>query len=107
MEIQVTGKEIVDRIDFLCAGQCINRKQLALKIGIGSSTISTWAFRNSIPGADVALEIANYFGVSVEWLITGHNPEKHPKEPRPPMTFERFRECLDQLERNYETKKDI
>lgn len=104
MTIKTTGKEIVDRIDYLCAGQCIRRKQLADAIGIGSSTIATWALRNTIPSADVALEIAHYFGVSVEWLITGKNPEKRPKEVTPPMTFERFQDCLDQLVTTYKPK---
>lgn len=104
MKVKTTGKEIVERIDFLCASQCIRRKQLADAIGIGSSTIATWAIRNTIPSADVALEIAQFFGVSVEWLITGNNPEHPPKEVLPPMTFERFQDCLDQLVTNYKPK---
>ena len=104
MTIKTTGKQIVERIDTLCAGQCIKRKQLADAIGIAPSTIATWAIRNTIPSADVALEIANYFGVSVEWLITGTNPTSRPREVKPPMTFERFQECLDELATNYKPK---
>lgn len=101
MKIKTTGKEIVERIDSLCANQCIKRKQLADAIGIGTSTIATWALRNTIPDADIALEIAHFFGVSVEWLITGTNPTVHPKPVTPPMTFDRFQECLNQLEDTY------
>lgn len=102
MAIKTTGKDIVSRIDYLCAGQSIKRKQLADALGIGVSTIATWAIRNTIPSADIALEIADYFGVSVEWLITGNNPPN--RKEVTPMTFERFQECLDQLQTNYKPK---
>ena len=42
--------------------------------GIGHSTLSTWKSRGGNLSAKHAKAIADYFGVSVEYLITGKNP---------------------------------
>jgi len=52
-------------------------KELAAKTGLKKHTIDTYlSVRNRMPAADVAVQIAHALGVSVEYLITGHeNPE--------------------------------
>lgn len=72
----MTGKEFTERIDFVLKSRNQTRKAISLDLGISSSTISSWAAsRGSIPNVNVAYQIANYLGVSVEWLITGHDPD--------------------------------
>lgn len=99
MIINTSGKDIVARIDKLCESHSIKRKQLADAIGINPSTIAVWSIRNTVPSADIAIAIARFFRVNVEWLITGEDPNS--KVP-PPMTFDNFLSCLEQLRKNYE-----
>ena len=45
--------------------------------GVSTSTISTWKKKNSKIGMDLAETISNYFGVSIDYLMTGkENVEK-------------------------------
>ncbi len=69
------GKEIVKRMDSLLKERNIKRQALAEFAGIATNTISTWSARNNVPAADVAIKIAKYLGVSVEWLINGEDPD--------------------------------
>ena len=39
--------------------------------GISQSTISTWKKKNNLINGDMAKTIADYFGVSVDYLMTG------------------------------------
>lgn len=101
MIVKANGKDIVRRIDDLCNSHSIYRYQLAEAIGINPSTIAVWSIRNSVPSADIAIAIARYFRVSVEWLITGEDTIK-PKVTPPPVTFDTVISCLEQLRQNYE-----
>ena len=47
--------------------------------GVSSSTISTWKKKDSKCGTELAEIIADYFGVTIDYLMTGKEPEK--KEP--------------------------
>ena len=49
----------------------IQQKDLAEKCGISSNGISTWKTTGTIPRADIAIKIARFLNVSVEYLITG------------------------------------
>ena len=45
--------------------------------------MSSWAAgRGSIPNVNIAYSIAQYLNVSIEWLITGHDPEGLTEEDR-------------------------
>lgn len=39
--------------------------------GVSSSTISTWKKKKSICGTELAGIIANYFGVTIDYVLTG------------------------------------
>lgn len=68
----MTGKEFAERIDFCLKQRNQSRKALTQDLGLASSTMSSWsASRQAIPRADVVEQIANYFGVSTDWLISG------------------------------------
>ncbi len=49
----------------------ITQKQLADFLETKSSTIHSWIVRDTIPAADVALKVAKFLNVSVEYLIDG------------------------------------
>lgn len=70
MGYDISGREIVERMS-----QLGELKEYAMYCGIQASTISNWKTRNSIPKALELYKIANFKNVSIEWLLTGHDPE--------------------------------
>lgn len=46
--------------------------------GISSTVFSDWKSGKSKPGAEKLIEIADYFGVSVRYILTGKDKEKQP-----------------------------
>ena len=74
---------IYERIETLSKERKVSQKELAEAIGLSSGQIFTnWKARNSMLGADVAVKIAHYFGVTVEYLVTGEtsNPLQQSSE---------------------------
>lgn len=65
------GKFLVDRIDSLLLQRNERRQYLADKIGISLQVITDWKKRNTKLSADTLYKIAQYFDVSMEWLLTG------------------------------------
>lgn len=92
MKKNITATLLVDRIDSLLEARKEKRKALTDAIGISSSSLSTWAARGTLPSADVCYSIAQYFGVSMEYLITG-------TDTRYGVTSERIRVIVSDLER--------
>ena len=75
MDFETNGMTIVQRIDKIRKQKNISREDITSSCKISKSSFPTWSARGTIPPADVAIKIAWYLGVSVEWLITGHDPE--------------------------------
>lgn len=67
--------EFTDRIDDLLLRINEKRSHLAEKIGIANQSFTDWKKRGTIPSADIALKIAKYFNVSVEYLLTGKDTD--------------------------------
>lgn len=59
---------IFERIKSLLKEQSKTKKDLSEALGIGINTIKRWETENRIPNATTLLGIADYFGVSVEYL---------------------------------------
>ena len=70
MGYDVSGREIVERMS-----QLGELKEYTMYCDIPSSTISNWKTRNSSPKVSDIVKISKYKNVSVEWLITGHDPD--------------------------------
>ena len=62
---------ISERIFEIMRMKNIRQKDLSKSIGIPTATISTWNTRNTSPPAEKIIEIADYLGVSVYYLLTG------------------------------------
>lgn len=62
--------DVVDRIDALLAQRNETRNNLR-DLGILHQTISQWSTKNRMPRADDLHKIADYLGVSMEYLLTG------------------------------------
>ena len=57
---------ICDNIIRLCKNQKITVKELSVQLGMGINAISDW--RHSSPSIERLLRVADYFGVSVDYL---------------------------------------
>lgn len=77
--------EIVER---LLKENHITAKKLSTDTGIATSTLSEWKHGRSTPKYDKRKKIADYFGVTVEYL-DGNSPFPHGKE----MNFELYDEA--------------
>ena len=71
----------------LIAGKCeepgVTQSKIAESIGISRSALSKWAMNttfNSFPKADYLKRIADYFGVTVSWLIGTPGAARTPDE---------------------------
>ena len=63
---QKTNDIICDNIKKLCRSQKITIKDLSVQLGMGINAISDW--RHSSPSIERLLRVADYFGVSVDYL---------------------------------------
>jgi len=70
MEVSMRTVNSVEMIKKLCAKEGIGVTQLEKKLGYGNGTIA----RSQNMRSDRLYEIANYFGVSMEYLMTGVDP---------------------------------
>lgn len=64
--------------------------------GIAGSTFSDWKSGRSTPKQEKLQKIADYFGVTVEYLMTG---KEEPKEKAPEMTAKDERDIAKDLDR--------
>lgn len=65
------GKRIKD----LMLKRKVSNKELSSEIGVPASTISQWTNYDQTPGPEALLRASKYLGVSMEYLITGEEPE--------------------------------
>ena len=76
----------MNRIKELRESLGIQQKALAIDLGFAQPTISDWEAGKKMPSAKSTLKLADYFGVSVEYLL-GRETEKPPaierKRPEP------------------------
>ena len=70
------GIVLVDKIDILTKELGITRKDFAKQLDINPSTIATWRTRNILPPMETIEAIAEYFKVSIEWLVTEDSTSK-------------------------------
>lgn len=71
--------------------------QVSKATGISQSTFSNWKSRRNLLSADKATLIANYFGVSLDYLMTGKDETKE-KDPELTTRDERdIKKDLDSL----------
>ena len=74
------GVSFVERIDEELDFKGMKRAELLRLLGLPRNSISNWLERGNIPAGDICLKIADYFGVSIEYLITGKNNDSTQEE---------------------------
>lgn len=65
--------KMIDRIKKLCKINNINIAKLEKETGLSNGQIGKWKERQ--PRADLLYNVANYFNVSMEYLLTGKKEE--------------------------------
>lgn len=63
--------EIYERIFSLLGKEKSRQVELSKAIGVSNKTISAWKTRGSDPAAKLISAIADFFNVSVEYILTG------------------------------------
>lgn len=69
IRVRMNVMNIVERIKKLCSNQKITIAELERRIQLSNGQIRKWS--NQTPGIDKVQKVANYFGVSIDYLI-GH-----------------------------------
>lgn len=67
---------INNRLFALLEERGITQKALADSIGVNERNVGSWKMRGSDPPAKLIYPIAAFFGVSVDWLLTGEEHEQ-------------------------------
>lgn len=61
----------MDRVESILKEKRLTQKELAEDLGLRRPTLSDWKKNGAVPAGDICIRIADYLGVSVEWLVTG------------------------------------
>ena len=61
----------MDRVESILKEKMLTQKELAEDLGLRRPTLSDWKKNGAVPAGDICIRIADYLGVSVEWLVTG------------------------------------
>ena len=68
--------DFAKRIDIELDYLGLRKSDIVHSLGIADSTVRSWWAKDSIPAADVALKIARFLDVPLEYLIDGTHPEE-------------------------------
>ena len=64
-----------NNVKFLLKEKKITQKQFSVMLDLPDRTIENWIGRNTIPDAITSVKIAQSLGTTVEFLVTGIEPE--------------------------------
>lgn len=84
-----------DIFEKLCQAHNITPYRVCKETGLTTATISNWKAGRYTPKADKLQKIADYFGVSIEYLMTG---KEEPKETAQELTARDERDISRRLE---------
>lgn len=69
-----------ERFTALCKAHGITQRQVGLKLGIHPSTFTHWKKGDYKPRYETRQQLADFFGVNVEWLDEGKTEDQIVKE---------------------------
>lgn len=64
-----------ERFQDLCNKAGKSPARVGVEIGLNKATVSAWKTKGSIPSGNTLYKLADYFGVSADYLLTGEEPE--------------------------------
>lgn len=59
----------IDRIKKLLKNNGITKNKMLVDLQLGKNSFINWEFRNTVPGGDTLAKIADYFNVSIDYLL--------------------------------------
>ncbi|WP_074048675.1 helix-turn-helix domain-containing protein [Paenibacillus ihumii] len=62
---------IYERIESLIKSKAMTKKEFCQRLGISTGNLGDWKRGKSSPGTSKLIDIAAYFDVSLDWLMTG------------------------------------
>lgn len=65
-----------DVFNSLCVAKGISCKRASMEIGLSNSTAAKWKRTGATPNGDTLNKIADYFGVTTDYLLNGEQKEK-------------------------------
>lgn len=71
---------------------------IALKANVKTSTLSSWKSGQRFPPANVAVDIAKYLGVSVEYMVCGTTESEAKYDNRLAWLAKKHKDTLEELE---------
>lgn len=63
-----------ERFQDLCNKAGKSPARVGVEIGLNKATVSAWKTKGSIPSGNTLYKLADYFGVSADYLLTGEEP---------------------------------
>ena len=75
-----------DRFSELCQAKGITPSRAAIEMGINKGTVSVWKNKGSLPQSAQLQKIADYFGVSTDYLLNGSDNDSSEKKETPALT---------------------
>ncbi|WP_294854326.1 helix-turn-helix domain-containing protein [uncultured Oscillibacter sp.] len=82
---------IFETIDILLSYKGISANKMMSDLGFGNSTYTTWKKRGTSPSGDDLSKIADYFHVSVDYLLNRQTPSISSLAPEEQDLIARFR----------------
>lgn len=70
-------KAVLERLSVVLGAK--TSQSLADQLGVSPQTVSSWKGRESVPYAQ-CVEVAERYGVSLDWLLTGEGPVRRGEE---------------------------
>lgn len=67
---------VAQRIAYVLDRRGISRNKMQTDLGLSSATVYTWEKRGTTPKAETLQKIAEYLGVSQEYLLTGEESKR-------------------------------
>lgn len=101
--------DVVDRLNLLQENSGMNQKDLARAIGLSLSIFTIWNKGNAKPGLKQLVKVAQYFNVSLDWLVFGDDAPSNDLENVIKLDFssqsekeliDKFRELPDNYQKN-------
>lgn len=73
----------VERLKKLLSEREITKNKLLTDLQLGKNSFVNWESRGTIPSGEVLTKIAEYFGVTVDYLLGNTDSREKPKEKTP------------------------
>jgi transcriptional regulator with XRE-family HTH domain len=87
-----------DKFKHLCQSKGVSCNKAAADIGLSNATPTMWKKRGLTPKGDTLARIAEYFGVSIEYLLAGEETlDKKAEKATVDVIDDDLREYLDEL----------